>query len=202
VTQRSRLLTRMHGMTWVETQQRDKQRGTGRTAIKSILIVGARVVRNLKTGAPLVGIFEQVDIRLLVEAVVRGVVCRRAVEVMDVAIPGIMGQTDLSTQALKKMRRTHKMATFSSPGRQAILRGLTGCMEAKEESESLQDHALQCTCMRDEKRDGGEEHFLFISTSSASHALLSPRAPSLSSAAPQSPLHDQIRFVSLGTSRG
>lgn len=55
------------------------------TSIDRILIFCARVICDLNTSAPLICILEEVHIRTLVKSVVRRLVRRRTVEVMNVS---------------------------------------------------------------------------------------------------------------------
>jgi hypothetical protein len=56
------------------------------TAVKCVLVIGPRMVCDLQAGAPLVRILEKVNVRPLVEPVMRRVVGRRSVEVVDVSV--------------------------------------------------------------------------------------------------------------------
>lgn len=64
-----------------EKKNRDKL-----TAVECILVLSARVIRNLKTGATVIGILEQVDVGALVKAVVRRIGVRWAVEVVKITV--------------------------------------------------------------------------------------------------------------------
>lgn len=60
--------------------------GSGiKKAVKGVLALGAGIVGNLDARAALLRILKEIDVRALVEAVVRRVVGLRAVEVMDVS---------------------------------------------------------------------------------------------------------------------
>ena len=55
------------------------------TAIERILILAPWLVGNLNAGAQLIDIFEQVDVRPLIESVMRRLVLGWSVKVMDVS---------------------------------------------------------------------------------------------------------------------
>lgn len=79
------------------------------------------MVRDLYTSTALVRILKQVDIGGLIKSVVRRVVCRRSIKVMDVSeASGRVGQVSSLRLGSRRLRTTHSVATFSSPGRAAI----------------------------------------------------------------------------------
>ena len=91
-------------------------------AMERVLMLGARPVGDLDACAALLGILKEVDVRALIEAVMGRVVSFRPVEVVDVseAVRVSMrkgGQED----GEGKTGETYSVATFSSPGRVAIV---------------------------------------------------------------------------------
>lgn len=56
------------------------------TAVKGVLVICPWMVGNLQAGAPLVRILEEVDVGPLVEPVMRRVVCRWSIEIVDVSV--------------------------------------------------------------------------------------------------------------------
>lgn len=68
---------------------RSEARGEGSlTSFKGVLVVGARIVRNLDARPSLGSVLEEVDVGALVEAVVGWLLRGFAIIIMDVAKPG------------------------------------------------------------------------------------------------------------------
>ena len=97
------------------------------TSLKVVLVVEARLVCDLDATSPLAGVLEQVDIRALVEAMMAWSRIFRRIEVVNVPKPG--GAMRPSQKRFERRLRcrplvggsTHRVATFSSPFRAAIL---------------------------------------------------------------------------------
>ncbi len=99
--------------------------GGALTPVECVLIVAARVVCDLYARPPLIGVLEEVDIRALIEPVVPRSFCLGAIEVVDVSKAVVVSfhRTRLDYEGHDV---TYSVATFSSPGRTAILQSSTG----------------------------------------------------------------------------
>jgi len=90
------------------------------TAIKRILVICARLVRDLNSSSALVRVFEEVDIRALVEPVMSRFIFGWAVEIVYIREASARCSLDRLSISLVFLVATHRTATFSSPGRAAI----------------------------------------------------------------------------------
>lgn len=93
------------------------------TSFESILILSARLVGNFNATPALVGVLKKIDIRPLIEPVMSGLHSIGAIEVVNVCEASLMVCQqigDVSSASLAVA--TYSVATFSSPGRAAILK--------------------------------------------------------------------------------
>lgn len=87
------------------------------TPIESVLVLCAGVVGNLESGAPLVRILKKVDVRALIEPVMRRVVGLRSVEVVYVSVACSTSQTGLRCPAMSCYRHSQRgYVLLSRPG--------------------------------------------------------------------------------------
>jgi hypothetical protein len=109
------------------------------TAVKGILVICPRMIRNLDAGAPLVRILKQINVGALVKTVVRRQIGRRAVEIVDVAVSSeVVSDGPCHRRAVQSPDHTHSVATCSSPGWAAIVMLQLRDGRGKEASEGLE----------------------------------------------------------------